>query len=143
MPDNGEKKLDKVLQGIHYLIGDNKHLREEFWESVRQAAEDRKRFAEQAAEDRKRFAEQAAEDRKRYEEQAAEDRRQAAEDRRKTDILIEGIRKALVVIGKRGGEFVQIQKEQGVILRKVAEDVAEIRKAVKPGKNGNGPKSEK
>lgn len=50
MAGNGEKKYRKILEGIQYLIGDNKHLREELAEFARQAAEDRKR----ADDDRRR-----------------------------------------------------------------------------------------
>jgi len=57
--DNGEKKVQKVLEGIQYLIGDNKHLREELREFARSAEQDRRR--------------------------ADEDRRRADEDRRRAD----------------------------------------------------------
>lgn len=50
MADNGEKKYQKILEGIHYLIGDNKLLREELKESGKRAEEDRRR----ADEDRRR-----------------------------------------------------------------------------------------
>jgi hypothetical protein len=75
------------------------------------------RQGEQAAEYFKRVAEQAAEDRK----QAAEDRKQAAEDRKRSAEREDGIRKALAVIGHRGGEFVKIQKGQAEQLRKLTE----------------------
>ncbi len=64
-----------------------------------------------------RHAEQAAEDRK----EAAEDRKQAAEDRKAGAERENGIRKALIVIGRRGGEFVEIQKGQAAQLKKLAE----------------------
>jgi hypothetical protein len=57
--DNGERKFQKTLEGIQYLIGDNTQLREELVEFARQAAEDRRR--------------------------ADEDRRRADEDRRRAD----------------------------------------------------------
>ena len=50
MADNGEKKYQKTLEGIQYLIGDNKHLREELREFARSAEQDRRR----ADEDRRR-----------------------------------------------------------------------------------------
>ncbi len=46
MADNGERKFQKVLGGIQYLIGDNKHLREEFRDFARKADEDRRRSDE-------------------------------------------------------------------------------------------------
>ena len=50
MSENGEKKTQKILEGIQYLIGDNKHLRDGLREFARGAEEDRKR----ADEDRRR-----------------------------------------------------------------------------------------
>ncbi len=103
----------KVWAGIQLTLGEIRDLREDSnrrtdrWE--RQAAEDRK----QAIDDRK----QAIEDRK----EAIEDRKQAADDRRQMNETIQGIRKALAVIGKRGGEFVEIQREQGAQLKKLIE----------------------
>jgi hypothetical protein len=138
MPDNGEKRFQKILEGIQYIARDNELLRQDLKEYSRLAAEDRKQAIEdrrQAAEDRK----QAIEDRR----QAAEDRRQAAEHRREMRELIGGIRQALVVIGKRGGEFVEIQKKQGrqldsliEIARTHGEILAEIRKILRNGKRG-------
>lgn len=95
MPNNSDRKFDKILEGIQYIIGDNRRLREDLGEYARQAAEDRK--------------------------QAAMDREQAAEDRREMKELIRGIRQALVIIGKRGGEFVEIQKQQGAQIKKLTE----------------------
>lgn len=103
----------KIWAGIQLTLGEIRDLREDSdkrmgrWE--RQAAEDRK----QAIEDRK----QAIEDRK----EAIEDRKQAADDRRQMNETTQGIRKALAVIGKRGGEFVEIQREQGAQLKKLIE----------------------
>src|SRR2546428_14145798 len=102
MGDNGDKKAERILQGIQYLIRDNEHLREDLKEYSRQATEDRKRFSAEADKDRK---------------QAAEDRKQAAEDRHEMKDIIRGIRQALAVIGKRGGEFVEIQKQQAETLK--------------------------
>jgi hypothetical protein len=52
--ENGERKTQKILEGIQYLIGDNKQLREElraeFREFARRTEEDRKR----ADQDRRR-----------------------------------------------------------------------------------------
>lgn len=130
MTANGNRRFEKILQGIQYLIRDNELLREDLREYARRADEDRK----QAAEDRK---------------QAAEDRKQAAEDRKKTNEILDGIRKALVIIGKRGGEFIEIQKKQGEILNRHTEilnrhtEILErIEKKLPPfgGRNGNGPK---
>src|SRR2546426_9513100 len=50
MSENGEKKYQKILEGIQYLIGDNKNLREELLTFSRKAEEDRRR----ADEDRRR-----------------------------------------------------------------------------------------
>lgn len=103
----------KIWAGIQVTVGEIHDLREDSnkrmarWE--RQAAEDRK----QAIEDRN----QATEDRK----QATEDRKQAAENLLLMNETIQGIRKALAVIGKRGGEFVEIQKTQGSQLKKLIE----------------------
>lgn len=47
MADNGEKKTQKILEGIQYLIGDNKHLREELKEFAKSAEEDRRRADEE------------------------------------------------------------------------------------------------
>lgn len=59
MADNGEKKFQKIIEGIQYLVGDNKHVREDLREFSRQAEADRRR--------------------------ADEDRRRADEDRRRAD----------------------------------------------------------
>ncbi|MFN3487213.1 MAG: hypothetical protein ACK44W_17240 [Planctomycetota bacterium] len=123
MTANGNRRFEKILQGIQYLIRDNELLREDLREYARRADEDRKR--------------------------AAEDRKQAAEDRKKTNEILDGIRKALVIIGKRGGEFIEIQKKQGEILNRHTEilnrhtEILErIEKKLPPlgGRNGNGPK---
>lgn len=123
MTANGNRRFEKILQGIQYLIRDNELLREDLREYARRADEDRK--------------------------QAAEDRKQAAEDRKKTNEILDGIRKALVIIGKRGGEFIEIQKKQGEILNRHTEilnrhtEILErIEKKLPPfgGRNGNGPK---
>ena len=57
MAENGEKRVQKILEGIQYLIGDNRQLREELREELRE-------FARKAEEDRKR----ADEDRRRSDE---------------------------------------------------------------------------
>ncbi len=57
MAENGERKTQKILEGIQYLIGDNKQLREELRAELRE-------FARKAEEDRK----QAALDRRRSDE---------------------------------------------------------------------------
>jgi len=44
--ENGEKKTQKILEGIQYLVGDNKHLREELLDFARKAEEDRRRADE-------------------------------------------------------------------------------------------------
>lgn len=41
--DNGDKKFQKVIEGIQYLIGDNKQLREEFVDFAKKAELDRRR----------------------------------------------------------------------------------------------------
>jgi len=46
MSENGEKKYQKILEGIQYLIGDNKNLREELLVFARKAEEDRRRADE-------------------------------------------------------------------------------------------------
>lgn len=116
MTANGNRRFEKILQGIQYLIRDNELLREDLREYARRADEDRK---------------------------------QAAEDRKKTNEILDGIRKALVIIGKRGGEFIEIQKKQGEILNRHTEilnrhtEILErIEKKLPPfgGRNGNGPK---
>ncbi len=94
----------KIWSGIQLTISEIRDLRADLNRKLT-------RWDSQAAEDRR----QAAEDRR----QAAEDRRQAAEDRRVMNETIDGIRKALAVIGKRGGEFVEIQREQGKKLDKL------------------------
>ncbi|HXG62158.1 MAG TPA: hypothetical protein VNO22_12320 [Planctomycetota bacterium] len=130
MTANGDRRFEKILQGIQYLIRDNELLREDLKEYARQAAEDRKEFRE-------------------FARQAAEDRKQAAEDRKRTNEIIEGIRKALAVIGKRGAEFIEIQKKQGEILdqhthilRRHTDILERIEKKLPPpgGKNGGGLK---
>lgn len=155
---NGDRRFEKILQGIQYLIRDNELLREDLKEYARRAEEDRKElcefarraeedrrefheFARQAEEDRKEFREfvrQAEEDRKEFREfvrQAEEDRKQAAQDRRTTNELIDGIRRALAVIGKRAGEFIDIQKKQGETLERIEKKLSALGR-----KNGNGPR---
>jgi len=116
VPDNGDKRFEKILQGIQYLIRDSEDRREELKEFYRQAAEDRK--------------------------QAAEDRKQAAEDRREMNENIRGIRKALVVIGKRAAEFIEVQKKLGEKLDRNTEILERIEKKffANGKKNGNSPK---
>ena len=46
MPDNGDKKYQKVLEGIQYLIGDNKQAREELKAFAMKAEEDRRHAEE-------------------------------------------------------------------------------------------------
>ena len=46
MAENGEKKTQKILDGIQYLVGDNKLLREEILGLARKADEDRRRSDE-------------------------------------------------------------------------------------------------
>lgn len=55
MADNGEKKTQKILESIQYLIGDNKHLREELLEFARKADEDRRTSTEDRRTSDKRF----------------------------------------------------------------------------------------
>jgi len=72
--DNGEKRYQKILEGIHYLIGDNKLLREQHAEAARQAAEDRKRADEDRRRSNERFdrlIEEMKEDRARSDERFA------------------------------------------------------------------------
>ncbi len=68
MADNGEKKLQKVLEGIQYLIGDNRHLREELQDFARRADEDRRK----ADEDRRRSDERFERLMERSDEERAE-----------------------------------------------------------------------
>ncbi len=91
MAGNGNDSLKKTWAGIQLILAEIRGLRED---SERR----QERWEKQSAEDRR---------------QAAEDRQQAAEDRREFAEVQKGIRRALVVIGRRGGEFVQIQKRQG------------------------------
>lgn len=152
---NGDPKLDRILEGLRYSIEDSRLLREELRGYAREAQEDRKKFAahckrfdehgrrfdehierldryfQEAAEDRRKYAADAAEDRKRYAADAAQDRREMKD-------LVGDIRKALVIIGKRGGDFVEIQKEQGAQLKKVTQILVEIRHSLRPGRNGSG-----
>ena len=67
MAENGEKRTRKILEGIQYLIGDNKHLREELKEFAQKADEDRRR-ADQRFE---RMMEKMDEDRARSDERFA------------------------------------------------------------------------
>jgi methyl-accepting chemotaxis protein len=120
---NGDRRFEKILQGIQYLIRDNELLREDLREYARRADEDRK----QAAEDRK---------------QAAEDRRRMNELLQDTNEIVQGIRKALVVIGKRGADFVEMIrkqteaiKEQGRTLERIEQKIATLGR-----RNGNGPR---
>jgi hypothetical protein len=127
---NGDRRFEKILQGIQYLIRDNELLREDLKEYARRAEEDRKElreFARRAEEDRKEFRE--------FARQAEEDRKQAAQDRRTTNELIDGIRRALAVIGKRAGEFIDIQKKQGETLERIEKKLSALGR-----KNGNGPR---
>jgi chromosome segregation ATPase len=155
---NGDRRFEKILQGIQYLIRDNELLREDlkeyarraeedrkkFWEHMRKVDEDREEFREflrQAKEDReefREFARRAEEDRREFREfvrQAEEDRKQAAQDRRTTNELIDGIRRALAVIGKRAGEFIDVQKKQGETLERIEKKLSALGR-----KNGNGPR---
>ena len=43
MSDNGEKRHQKILEGIQHLIGDNKQVREDLMEFAKSAEEDRRR----------------------------------------------------------------------------------------------------
>ena len=75
--ENGEKKTQKILEGIQYLIGDNKHLREEMREFARRADEDRKRADEGRRRSDQRFD--------RMIERMDQDRARADEERARSD----------------------------------------------------------
>jgi hypothetical protein len=74
MSENGEKKTQKILEGIQYLIGDNKHLREELRGELRE-------FARKAEEDRK----QAELDRRRSDDRFERMMEKMDEDRTRSD----------------------------------------------------------
>ena len=95
MAENGEKKVQKILEGIQYLIGDNRQLREELREELRE-------FARKAEEDRKR---------------ADEDRKRADEDRRRSDERFE------IMMEKSDGRFA-VLLDQVKRTNRVAVDVA-------------------
>jgi uncharacterized membrane protein YccC len=125
MAENGEKKLQKVVEGIQYLIGDNKHLREELKEFSRQAAEDRK----QAAEDRRRsderferMMEKAEEDRGRSDERFSLVLDQVKRTNRVAVEIARGIRRELQEL--RDGQ------------RQANRLLGEIVKRLPPGSNG-------
>lgn len=84
MPRNADKQLQKTWAGIQLILGEMRDLR----------ADTNSRLD-------------------RWEKQAAEDRKAAAEDRRHFAQVQDDLRKALIIIGRRGGEFVEIQKKQG------------------------------
>jgi len=44
--DNGEKRYPKILEGIQYLVGDNRQVREELKEFAKGAEADRRRSDE-------------------------------------------------------------------------------------------------
>jgi vacuolar-type H+-ATPase subunit I/STV1 len=67
MSENGEKKTQKILEGIQYLIGDNKHLREELKEFAQKADEDRRRSDQRF----ERMMEKMEEDRARSDDERA------------------------------------------------------------------------
>ena len=97
MSENGEKKTPKILEGIQYPIGDNRHLREELKEFAQKADEDRRRSDQRF----ERMMEKMDEDRARSDErfgilldQVKRTNRVAVEIardiRRKTDQLLDG-----------------------------------------------------
>ena len=55
MNGNGEKKIQKVLEGIQYLVGDNKQVREDLMEFAKSAEEDRRRADEYRRRSDERF----------------------------------------------------------------------------------------
>jgi hypothetical protein len=115
MADNGEKRFQKVLEGIQYLIGDNKHLREDLAEFARQAAEDRKRADERFD----RMMRKMDEDRARSDERFAVLLDQVKRTNRVAVDVARGIRK-------------QLQEGQERILGKLDA----ILKRLPPGPNG-------
>lgn len=87
MSENGEKKFQKILEGIQYLIGDNKHLREELRGELRE-------LARKAEEDRK----QAELDRRRSDERFERMMEKVDEDRTRSDdrfgVLLDQVKRA-------------------------------------------------